>query len=284
MDTLHRADYFESDKAISILPRVPQPDYPEHCHDFHELVMVKSGCGLHYVNGRPYHVSKGSVFYLRAGQVHCFDRSEGLCLTNVVFMPQLLKASSLLDFLPSEPEQTALPLSVGVSAINECEQLFTLIRNECLRRDPCSEAMIEALFSQLVILLWREQRRTLEAVDGDTRLASLIRHINQHLADPIDFAELAEQFDIPPRTLARRMVEVTGLSANNFLGRMRLCQAMRLLANTTDPITDIAFACGFNDSNYFSSRFHQEIGITPSQFRQQKNCYAPHFKIAGTLN
>ncbi len=120
MDTLHRADYFESDKAISILPRVPQPDYPEHCHDFHELVMVKSGCGLHYVNGRPYHVSKGSVFYLRAGQVHCFDRSEGLCLTDVVFMLQLLKASSLLDFLPSEPEQTALPLSVGVSAINEC--------------------------------------------------------------------------------------------------------------------------------------------------------------------
>ena len=96
--------------------------------------------------------------------------------------------------------------------------------------------------------------------------------------------EEIETLVVPKRTLARRMVEVTGLSANNFLGRMRLCQAMRLLANTTDPITDIAFACGFNDSNYFSSRFHQEIGITPSQFRQQKNCYAPHFKIAGTLN
>lgn len=273
MDTLHRADYFENDKAVSVLPRVPQPDFPEHSHDFDELVMAKSGSGLHYINGRPYHVSKGSVFYLKAGQAHGFDRSEGLCLTNVVFMPQLLKTTSLMDFLPSNMEQDALPLSVGSSAIEECERLFTMIRNETLRRDPCSEQMIESLFSQLVVLLWREQRRALNATDGDTRLAALIRFVDQHMADPIDFSEMADRFEIPLRTLARRMQEATGLSPNNYLGRVRLCHAMRLLANTKDSVTDIAFACGFNDSNYFSSRFHQEIGLTPMQFRKQKTSH-----------
>lgn len=274
MDTLHRADFFESDKAVSVLPRVPQPDFPEHSHDFHELVMAKSGSGLHYINGRPFHVSKGSVFYLRAGQAHCFDRSDALCLTNVVFMPQLLKSPSLLGFLPNEPEQDALPLSVGSSAIGECEQLFAKIRNESLRRDACSEQMVESLFSQLVVLLWREQRRALDAADGDTRLAALIRYIADHMADQIDFSELADRFDIPLRTMARHMVEATGLSPNNFLGRMRLCHAMRQLTNGKDSVTDIAFACGFNDSNYFSSRFHQEIGVTPMQFRKQKAAYA----------
>lgn len=274
MDTLHRADFFENDKAVSVLPRVPQPDFPEHSHDFHELVMAKSGSGLHYVNGRPYHVSKGSVFYIRAGQSHGFDRSDGLCLTNVVFMPEMLKSSTLLDFLPSQLETDALPLSIGSNAIGECERLFSQISHETRQRDACTEQMIEALFSQLVVLLWREQRRVLNAADGDTRLAALIRHVHENMAEQIDFSELADRFGIPLRTMARHMADATGLSPNHYLGRVRLCQAMRLLADSKDSVTDIAFACGFNDSNYFSSRFHQEMGLTPMQFRKQKAGYA----------
>lgn len=274
MDTLHRADFFEGDKAVSVLPRLPQPDFPEHSHDFHELVMAKSGCGLHYINGQPYHVSKGSVFYLQAGQSHFFDRTEGLCLTNVVFVPEHLQSASLLGFLPGAPEQDALPLNVGTSAIDECERLFSTIRSESLKRDPCAVQMVEALFSQLIVLLWREHRRTLDITDGDSRLAALIRHLDHNMADEVDFSELADKFSIPLRTMARRMVDATGLSPNNYLGRVRLCHAMRLLAKSNDSVTDIAFACGFNDSNYFSSRFHQEIGVTPMQFRKQQTSRA----------
>ena len=280
METLSRADFFEGDKPVCVHPRAPQPVFPEHSHEFDELFLVQSGCGLHCIGDRPYHVSKGSVFYLKAGQVHHFDRLDGLCLTNVMFVPQLLKSSSLLDFLPSEEQQSALPLSVGSSAIAECEQLFAMIRAESALRDRSSEQMVEALFSRLIILLWREQRRTLNATDGDTRLAALIRHIDQHIAEPIEFPELASKFGIPLRTLARRIVDVTGLPLSNFLFRMRLCHAMRRLLNSSDSVTDIAFACGFNDSNYFSSRFRQEIGVTPIQFRKQKAACARPQRMA----
>ena len=91
-----------------------------------------------------------------------------------------------------------------------------------------------------------------------------------------DFSELADTYSIPLRTMARRMVEATGLSPNNYLGRVRLCHAMRILVQTNDSVTDIAFACGFNDSNYFSSRFHQEIGVTPMQFRKQRSAAVMH--------
>lgn len=276
MDTLHRTDFFEGDKAVSVLPRVPQPDFPEHSHDFHELVMAKSGSGLHYVNGNPFHVSKGSVFYLRSGQSHFFDHTDGLCLTNVVFVPDQLQSASLLGFLPNAPELDALPLNVGTQAIDECERLFSAIRSEILKPDPASVQMVEALFSQLIVLLWREHRRTLDISDGDSRLAALIRHIDHHMADPIDFSELADTYSIPLRTMARRMVEATGLSPNNYLGRVRLCHAMRMLVQGNDSVTDIAFACGFNDSNYFSSRFHQEIGVTPMQFRKQRSTAVMH--------
>jgi AraC family L-rhamnose operon regulatory protein RhaS len=35
-------------------------------------------------------------------------------------------------------------------------------------------------------------------------------------------------------------------------------------------VTEIAFACGFNDSNYFTSRFHREIGMTPLKYRRNE--------------
>ena len=44
------------------------------------------------------------------------------------------------------------------------------------------------------------------------------------------------------------------------------CERLR----TTDKsITAIAFECGFWDSNYFSRRFHQQLGMTPRDFRNR---------------
>jgi AraC family L-rhamnose operon regulatory protein RhaS len=63
---------------------------------------------------------------------------------------------------------------------------------------------------------------------------------------------------------------VTNLTPAHFLARARLEQAKRLLLS--DPgrsVTDIAFACGFNSSQYFSSVFRKEFGSSPRGFRSQ---------------
>ena len=69
-------------------------------------------------------------------------------------------------------------------------------------------------------------------------------------------------------TLSRKVAEVTGMSPNNYLLRLRLCRAMNMLRETDMSVTEIAFACGFNDSNYFTSRFHREVGMSPLKYRR----------------
>jgi len=44
---------------------------------------------------------------------------------------------------------------------------------------------------------------------------------------------------------------------------------MRALRATDDRVTDIAFASGFNDANYFSYAFSKLIGMSPSQYRER---------------
>lgn len=46
---------------MAIEPRLPQAAFPEHHHDFHEIVIVEHGTGIHVFNGQPYTISGGTV-------------------------------------------------------------------------------------------------------------------------------------------------------------------------------------------------------------------------------
>ena len=75
METLTRDEFFpNADSVVSILARSPQTSFPEHVHEFDELVIVRSGSGMNYINGRPAPICRGSVFYTRANQTHFFVR------------------------------------------------------------------------------------------------------------------------------------------------------------------------------------------------------------------
>jgi AraC family L-rhamnose operon regulatory protein RhaS len=52
---------------------------------------------------------------------------------------------------------------------------------------------------------------------------------------------------------------------------LRLQKAEELLrSDAALSVTQAAFACGFNDANYFSKRFKDLYGVSPVAFRKQK--------------
>ena len=155
------------------------------------------------------------------------------------------------------------------------ESLLNRISEESEHRVEYSEQMIELLLSQLMIELWRGQpeNRTSQE-EKDARLTKLLRYLNDHFEEEIDWDALAARFEIPLRTLSRKITDVTGMPPNSYLLRVRLCRAMRMLKETDKTVTEIAFACGFNDSNYSTSRFHREIGTTPLKYRRNEDSAA----------
>ena len=62
MTVLHSIDFFSSSSAsVAIESRAPQPVFPEHHHDFYEIIIVEQGAGVHVFNGNPYTLSGGCV-------------------------------------------------------------------------------------------------------------------------------------------------------------------------------------------------------------------------------
>lgn len=60
-------------------------------------------------------------------------------------------------------------------------------------------------------------------------------------------------------------------SVMEYINNIRMSRAADMLKNTDCRITDAAFACGFEDSNYFSTAFKKKYGVPPKIFRRRKS-------------
>ncbi len=79
--------------------------------------------------------------------------------------------------------------------------------------------------------------------------------------------ELAAEMCMSRSQFTRRISAATGLSASNYLNRLRMEKAQRLLKDTEKPIGTIAYECGFDDTPYFCNLFKKLYKVTPMQYR-----------------
>lgn len=83
-----------------------------------------------------------------------------------------------------------------------------------------------------------------------------------------DFDLFAGEMNVSKSTLHRKLKSLTELSPGEFIRNVRLKHACQMLVNTSDPVSEIAYAVGFNNPKYFSSCFKGEFGMTPSEYRE----------------
>jgi len=103
----------------------------------------------------------------------------------------------------------------------------------------------------------------------DQLVATAICFIREHAHLPIEVVDIVEKADVSRRTLENRFVKAIGRTPGAEIRRIRLERAKRLLTETSDPITNIVYAAGFNSRQVFSSVFRCETGMTPSAYRNQ---------------
>ena len=104
--TAQRRFFPSGTSPVAIEPRLPQAAFPEHHHDFHEIVIVEHGTGIHVFNGQPYTISGGMVCFVRDHDRHLYEHTDNLCLTNVLYRsPDAFQfLSGLNKLLPQEQD------------------------------------------------------------------------------------------------------------------------------------------------------------------------------------
>ncbi len=107
-----------------------------------------------------------------------------------------------------------------------------------------------------------DRAETIESEMSYTDLA--IRYIKSNYMRKIYLDEVAKYCKVSAAYLSRSFKNEIGMSFTEYLTLFRLNSADVLM--TSDPdrsVTDIAYQCGFNDSNYFSYVYKKAFGHSP---------------------
>lgn len=95
--------------------------------------------------------------------------------------------------------------------------------------------------------------------------------IEQNLNQPIYLEDIANKAYLSKFHFQRIFKGLTGETASEFLIRLRIEKSALLLASSDNTVSDVAFACGFNSVEHFSRSFNNSFGISPTNYREQKN-------------
>jgi AraC-like DNA-binding protein len=102
----------------------------------------------------------------------------------------------------------------------------------------------------------------------EKRVGAALRRLEDGYDQPLTLDELADAAGFSRFHFVRVFRAVTGESPHQRLIGLRLRAAADRLLDTAAPVTEIAFAVGFNDLSHFNATFRRAFGLPPGAWRK----------------
>jgi transcriptional regulator GlxA family with amidase domain len=106
-------------------------------------------------------------------------------------------------------------------------------------------------------------------VPANTRILKASEAIQNNWQSPPDLESLARRCNMSVSTFQRRWNESMGMTPARYALGLKFQEACRLLIETSDSISEVANACGFDDEFYFSRCFRRQFGSPPRTYRKE---------------
>ncbi|MFN3258626.1 MAG: helix-turn-helix domain-containing protein [Ilumatobacter sp.] len=110
-------------------------------------------------------------------------------------------------------------------------------------------------------------RTPVDAAAPHAQLAAAVDVARRRYAEQLLVSDLAVAADMTVAQLERTARRVLGLTPKQLIMRFRVERALQLLVTTSDPIADVAHACGYYDQSAFGRHFRRVVGTSPSAYR-----------------
>lgn len=255
-------------------------DCPWHFHSECELILVLAGGGFRMLGDHLAALRPGDLVLVGPNLPHLYRNDEDApggappvhalliqfeadCLgEGLMRLPALAPVRRLL-------RRAALGLDVrGRTRTQVAQRMDPMGRLSGVRRI--------ALFLEILDLLARSRECRPLASPGyaaggspfdQERMNRVFRFINEQFDRPVFLAEAAGLVHLSAGAFSRFFRAHTGKTFPRFVNELRVGRACRLLAEGESSVTEIAFACGFENLSNFNRQFLRMRGVSPSRFR-----------------
>ena len=268
-------------KIITIRPHTRFVAFPEHSHDYVEMVYMCSGETVHRVNGQEIRLRQGELLMLgQNARQSIAPAGEHDIAVNIIVRPEFF--SGTLPFLGEEEtplrrfiiscltgENEAGYLLFHVAELlpvqNLIENLLYTLMEETPNKRGIHQLTMGLLFSQL---LNHTEALQFESAEENIIL-SVLRYVEENYKDG-SLTEAAAMLHYELTSLSRLIRQKTGKNYTELLQEKRLSQAAWLLRNTDRRVDEIAVSVGYENISYFHRLFAARFGCSPKKYRDCK--------------
>lgn len=265
-------------KLIAVRPHTRFIHFPEHSHDYVEMVYMCRGSTTHIINGIEIVLQAGELLMLgRNARQEILPAGENDLAVNFIIRPEFFGATLsylgdeetplrkfVIDCLCGENESAFLHFRVsGILPVeNLVENLLWTLITDTPNRRGINQATMGLLFMQLL-----NHTDRLSVPDPGQELAlRVLSYVEEHYREG-SLREIAEMLHYDEAWLSREIKRRMGKNFTELIQEKRLGQALWLLRNTEKKVDDIALAVGYENISYFHRIFARRYGASPRTLR-----------------
>ena len=266
-------------KLITLRPHTRFIHFPEHTHDYVEVVYMCTGSSRHIVNGKTVRLEAGELLFMRQSATHEIEKAgETDVAVNLIVLPEFFTASLqdigeeetplrrfLVECLCDGQSDTGY-LHFAVSGIKPIQNLIENLLWNLLEDHPNKRKINQMTMTLLFLQLMSHTQMLVKPQEAATVRA--LSYVESHYVSG-SLEEAAALLHYDKCWLSREIKRKTGKNFTQLVQDKRLAQAAFLLKTTDRNVDRIAHAVGYENLGYFHRIFREHFGISPRSYRLQ---------------
>ncbi|WKK78926.2 AraC family transcriptional regulator [Marivirga arenosa] len=256
----------------------PNKDPFWHFHPEIELVYVKGGNGKRHIGNHISYYQDGDLMLIGSNLPHYgfTDRLTGNESETIIQMKEDFPGPTFLSLPEIQPiKQLIETAKLGIVFKNETKNRIGS-RIESLVEKPPFERLIEVIqilkeLSEVKdYYLLNSEAVSIEAKAVDQQRVNLIYdYVRDNFKKSIALEEIAKEAAMTVPAFCRYFKKISNKTFTHFVNEHRVVHASKLLSEGNLNITDICYACGFNNISHFNRQFKEVTGKSPSEYRKE---------------
>ncbi len=242
---------------------------PRHWHNYFELEIIVGGCGKETICGKEFDIFPGCGYLLSMEDYHSVNTEEELEILHLSFDESFIKKEQLEKILTNK----GIPYFVLEEAnFDIIKNLFLVAKaeNDAFgEKSICLKTMVECLIEKILDSFPKENKLGTDRVSATMKDAIL--YIHTHFQKPISLDEVAQVANYNFSYFSTAFRSELGVTFSEYLTKLRVDYAKRLLISTDEVVNEIGKRSGFLSPSTFLQSFKKYENMTPTAYRKMNS-------------
>lgn len=254
----------------------PQYVMSYHWHIEYEIIRILSGTFEATLEEKTFTADAGDVIFVNSSILHSGIPHDCVYECLVFDMNTFLKHNPACQpYIQKIIDHRALIFHHFRREREDVCAIIDRIFASFLQKETGYELCVYGGFYQLFGLIfashlyYEEPPQSLRDHKKIHQLKNVLEFIDANYQNPISLEQLSSAAHMSPKYFCRFFQELTHRTPMDYLNYQRIEHAAYLLSTSHETVTDIAYACGFNDLSYFIKTFKKYKNVTPGQYTRQ---------------